>query len=197
MDTRGLFSSVKQVFFTFLEHLNRMLGSSLIATILLTKNCPHVGCHVLQRFKQRNPWILHILIIERSTLARCNVLIIRNTNTFQTICSASFAPFLSCSFFFFLFFFDDAMRGTTTQGQRPPRQRHVDNNTPHHTTPHHTTPHHTTQPPNQQRTTRTRHDTAPHNKKHKDTHVHAHACFFHVLFLYLFLNMYVYVYESV
>ena len=53
------------------------------------------------------------------------------------------------------------MRGTTTQGQRPPRQRHIDN----------TTPHRTTQPT----TTRdTRRDTAPHNKK-KDTHVHAHV----------------------
>ena len=53
------------------------------------------------------------------------------------------------------------MRGTTTQGQRPSRQRHVDN----------TTPHTTTQPT----TTRdTRRDTAPHNKK-KDTHVHAHV----------------------
>ena len=100
-------------------------------------------------------------IIERSALARYNVLIIRNRNTLQTICSATFAPFLSCSFFF-LFFYDDAMRGTTTQGQRPPRQRHVDN----------TTPHPTTQPT----TTRdTRHDTAPHNKKNKDTQVHAHV----------------------
>ena len=79
----------------------------------------------------------------------------------QTICSATFAPFLSCSFFLFLFFYDDAMRETTTQGQRPPRQRHVDN----------TTPHQTTQPT----TTRdTRRDTATHNKK-KDTHVHAHV----------------------
>ena len=63
--------------------------------------------------------------------------------------------------FLLLFFYDDAMRGTTTQGQRPPRQRHVDS----------TTPHPTTQPT----TTRdTRHDTARHEKK-KDTHVHAHV----------------------
>ena len=61
--------------------------------------------------------------IERSALARCNVHIIRNRNTLQTICSATFAPFLSCSFFLSLFFYDDAMRGTTTQGQRPPRRR--------------------------------------------------------------------------
>ena len=64
-------------------------------------------------------------------------------NTLQTICSATFAPFLSCSLFFFLFFYDDAMRRTTTQGQRPPRQRYVDN----------TTPHPTTQPPNDARHT--------------------------------------------
>ena len=36
--------------FTFLEHLNRMLGSPLIANFLLTKICPHVDYHVLQRF---------------------------------------------------------------------------------------------------------------------------------------------------
>ena len=40
-------------------------------------------------------------------------------------------------------------------------------------TPHHTTPHHI-QPPNHPTTRGTRHDTAPHNKKNKDTHVHAH-----------------------
>ena len=86
--------------------------------------------------------------IERSALARCNVHTIRNKNTLQTNCSATFAPFLSCSFFLSLFFYDAAMRGTTTQGQRPQQQRHVDN----------TTPHPTTQPT----TTRdTRHDTAP------------------------------------
>ena len=48
--TWGVFSSVKQVFFPFLEHLNRMLGSSLIANFLLTRICPHMGYHVLQRF---------------------------------------------------------------------------------------------------------------------------------------------------
>ena len=39
-------------------------------------------------------------IIERSALARCNVLIMRKRNTLQTICSATFAPFLSSSFYF-------------------------------------------------------------------------------------------------
>ena len=127
-----------------------------------------MGYHVLQRFTKEPLDLTYIengasSIIERSALARSNVLIIRNRNTLQTICSATFAPFLSCSPFFFLFFCDDAMRGTTTQGQRPPRQRHVDN----------TTPHPTTQPT----TTRdTRHDTAPHHKKkNKDSHVHAHV----------------------
>ena len=92
----------KQVFLDILEHLNRMLGSSLIANCLLTKICPHMGYHVLQRFtNETNPWILHILIIECSALARCNVLTIRNKNTLQTICSATFAPFLSCSCFFY------------------------------------------------------------------------------------------------
>ena len=35
------FSSVKQVFFDILEHLNRMLGSPLVANFLLTNICPH------------------------------------------------------------------------------------------------------------------------------------------------------------
>ena len=52
---------------------------------------------MLQRFTERNRRILPNFenrarsIIERSALARCNVLIIRNKNTLQIICSATFA----------------------------------------------------------------------------------------------------------
>ena len=64
---------------------------------------------------------------------------------------------ISFLLFLLLFFYDDAMRGTTTQGQRPPRQRHVDNTTSHPTTKkrratHDMTRHHTTK----KRHTRTR-----------------------------------------
>ena len=176
------FSSVKQVF-DILEHLNRMLGSCLIANFLLTKICPHMGYHVLQRFTKEPLDLTYIengasSIIERSALARCNVLIIRNRNTLQTICYATFAPFLSRSFFFVLFFYDDAMRGTTTQGQRPPRQRHVDNTTPH---------------PTQPTTTRDkRHDTAPHHKKTK-THTYTHMH----MYLHVHMHMSVFMYMSV
>ena len=87
-------------------------------------------------------------IIERSALALCNVLIIRNKNTLQTIRSATFAPFLSCSFFF-LFFYDDAMRGTTTTTTC--RQHHTTPNQQRRAT-HDVTRHHTTK----KRHTRTR-----------------------------------------
>ena len=89
-------------------------------------------------------------IIERSALARCNVLIIRNKSTLQTICSATFAPFLSCSVFF-LFFYDHAMRGTTTTTTCRQHQT-----TPHHPqrrVTHDVTRHHTTK---KKRRTRTR-----------------------------------------
>ena len=110
---------------------------------------PTYGLSRAAQVHQRNPWILHTIIIERSALARCTVLIIRNKNTLQTFCSATFAPFLSCSFIF-LFFYDDAMRGTTTQGQ----------------------PHPTSQPTTTRDTPR---DTAPHNNK-KDTHTRTRTC---------------------
>ena len=41
-------------FFTFLEHLKRMWGSSLIDNVLLTMNGPHMGYHVLQRFTKES-----------------------------------------------------------------------------------------------------------------------------------------------
>ena len=111
-------------------------------------------------------------IIERSARARCTVLIMRNRSTLQTICSATFAPFLSCSFFFFPFFYDDAMRGTTTQGQR-----HHDDNTTH------------TQPPNHPTTRDTRHDTAPRNQKTK-THTYTHMYMY--LFVYMYMSVFMY-----
>ena len=38
------------VFYHVHDHLNRMLGSSLIDIFLLTMNGPHLGYHVPQRF---------------------------------------------------------------------------------------------------------------------------------------------------
>ena len=40
------------VFYHVHDHLNRMLGSSLIDNFLLTMNGPHLGYHVLQRFTE-------------------------------------------------------------------------------------------------------------------------------------------------
>ena len=140
----GCFSSVKQVFLHFSSILTEC-WVHLLSPIFCLPGFAHIRVITCFRGSQKKPLDLTCIengassIIERSALARCNVLIIRNKNTLQTICSATFAPFLSFFPFFFLFFYDDAMRGTTTQGQRPPRQRHVDNTTPHHT-----------QPPNQQ-----------------------------------------------
>ena len=58
------------------------------------------------------------------------------------------------------------------------------------------TTHHTT-PPNQQRTTRTRHDTAPHNKK-TQRHTRTRTCMYiYVLYMYMYLYMHVYVYVCV
>ena len=154
----------------FLTFLSILTGCwvHLLSPIFCLPKFAHIWVITCFRGSPKNPLDLTYIeigassIIERSALAHCNVLIIRNRNTLQTICSATFAPFLSCSFFFFLFYDDDALTRTTTQRQRPPRQRHVDN----------TTPHPTTQPT----TTRdTRHDTAPHNKKKR--HTRTRTCF--------------------
>ena len=176
-------SSVKQVFLTFLSILTGC-WVHLLSPIFCLPKFAHIWVITCFRGSPKKPLDLTFIengassIIERSALARCNVLIIRNRNSLQTICSATFAPLLSCSFFFPLFFYDDAMRMTTTQGQRPPRQRHVDN-----------TPHPTTQPT----TTRdTRHDTAPHNKKTK-THTYTHM----YMYLYVYMHMSVFMYMSV
>ena len=48
-----VFSSVKQMFFDILEHLNRMLGSSLIANFLLTPNLPTYGLSRASEVYQR------------------------------------------------------------------------------------------------------------------------------------------------
>ena len=138
------FSSVKQVFLTFWSILTGCWVHLLSPIFCLPKFAHTWVITCFRGSPKKRLDLAHIengasSIIERSALARYNVLIIRNRNTLQTICSATFAPFLSCSYFFFLFFYDDAMRWTTTQGQRPPRQRHVDNTTPHPTTRHHTT----------------------------------------------------------
>ena len=97
--------SVKQVFLTFLSILTGCWVHLLSPIVCLPK--PTKSYHALQRFtKETLGSYIYIekgasSIIERSALARCNVLIIRKRNTLQTICSATFAPFLSCSFFFY------------------------------------------------------------------------------------------------
>ena len=83
-------------------------------------------------------------IIKRSALARCNVLIKRNKNTLQTTCSATFAPFLSCSFFFYF--------SMTTQLEGP---RHKDKD--HHDNDMSTAPHHTRTTKQKRRATKQRH----------------------------------------
>ena len=102
-------------------------------------------------------------IIERSALAGCNVLIMRNRNTLQTICfsdlrAISLLLFSSSSF---LFFYDDAMRGD------------------------HDTRTKSTQPTT---TTDTRHDTAPHNKNNKGTHTYTHMYMY--LYVYMYMSVF-------
>ena len=148
-----------------------MLGSSLIANFLLTKSCPHMGYHVLS-VHQRNFWILHFLRMERAQSLNAPLLPVAMYSSCETgTLFRLFVQRLSRHFFlalsFSFYFHDDATRGTTTQGQRPPRQRHVDK----------TTPHPTTQPPHQPTTTRdTRHDMAPHSKKQRHTRTRTCTC---------------------
>ena len=98
----------KQVFLTFLSILTGCWVHLLSPSFCLPKFA-HIWIITCFRGSPKKPLDLTYFengassIIERSALARCNVLIIRNRNTLQTICSATFAPFLSCSFFFFYF----------------------------------------------------------------------------------------------
>ena len=54
------------------EHLNQMLGSSLIANFPLAMNGPRRGIHVSQRFTKRNPCILHIFKFENRFRTTCS-----------------------------------------------------------------------------------------------------------------------------
>ena len=155
------FSSVKQVFLTFLSILTRC-WVHLLSPIFCLPKFAHIRDITCFRGSPKKPLDLTFFengvssIIERSALARCNVLTIRNRNTLQTICSATFAPFLSSSFYF-----------SMTQWEGP---RHKDND--HHDNDMSTTPHHT-QPPNQQR--RATHDmTRHHTTKITKTHTYTH-----------------------
>ena len=99
-------------------------------------------------------------------------------NTLQTICSATFAPFLSCSFFFNFYM------TMQWEGPRPKDKDHHDNDMS-------TTPHHT-QPPNQQR--RATHDMTRHTTTKKTkTHTHTHM----YMYLYVYMYMSVFMYMSV
>ena len=58
-------------FLTFLEHLKRMLGSSLIDNFLLTMNGPY-GLSRASEVHQRNPWeFTHFEFDNRSNTERC------------------------------------------------------------------------------------------------------------------------------
>ena len=128
------FSSVKQVFFDILEHLLPDVGVISYRHCSAYQKLPTYGLSRASEVHQRNPWILHILRMGRRSIIECSAL-------------------ARCNILI--------IRSRKDQGQGPPRQRHVDN----------TTPHPTTQPT----TTRdTRHDTAPHNKKHTKTHTCTH-----------------------
>ena len=139
-------SLAKQVFFDILEHLNRMLGSSLIANFLLTMNGPRRVITCFRGSPKETARSYPILRIGRALSLDAPLLPV--------------AMYSSCSFLFFLFFYDQTMKGTTTQGQRPPRQRHVD-----HTTNH---------PTNQQR--RATHDMTQHHTTKTRRHTRTRTC---------------------
>ena len=89
----GVFSSVKTSVFD-------ICCASQPANFRVTKICPRISLDPKGSPKETiGSYPFFCSIIERSALARCNVLIIRNSsyearkNTLQTICSATFAPF--------------------------------------------------------------------------------------------------------
>ena len=59
--THGGVFIVNKCFSTFLEHLKRMWGSSLIANFLLTKICPHRVITCFRGSPKSNHWILPTL----------------------------------------------------------------------------------------------------------------------------------------
>ena len=163
------YSSGKQVIFTLLEHLNRMLGSSLIANFLLTIICPHSGLSRASEVHQRNPWILPILRMGRGQRIPCTV---------QLDAQSLNAPLLPFA------------KNSSYEARRTKDKDHHDNDMS--TTTHHTTPHPTTPTNNQQRAAHdmTRHHTT---KKHKYTHAHAHAYVHAHVYLHVFVYVHVFV----
>ena len=156
------FISKTSVFFDIVEHLNWVLGSSLIANFLLAKMCPHMGSHLTPEVHQRTPWILQKLRMGRAQSL--------NTPLLPVAMYSSYAPFLSCSFFFFLFFHDDAMK-----------KNHNTRTKDHHDNDMSTTPHHT-QPPNQQR--RATPDMTRHHTTIKKTKTHTYTH----MYMYMYMS---------
>ena len=107
-----VFSSVKQMFLTFLSILTGC-WVHLLSPIFCLPKFAHMWIITCFRGSPKKPLDLTYIeniengassIIERSALARCNVLIIRNRNTIQTILfsdlrAISFLPFLLLSIF--------------------------------------------------------------------------------------------------
>ena len=168
-----------------IEHLNWMLGSSLIANFLLTKICPHMGYHVLQRFiHQRNPWILHLLRMGRAQTLNAPLLPVAMYSPYETGTHLQTRTTTRRNG-------DNKTRTRHQQDDRDTRRRR-DGKVHHRTTKrqehnskrrhHHTTPTH----PNQPTTTRdTRHDSAPQ---------HAHYMY---MYVYVYMYMSVFMYMSV
>ena len=151
-------------------------GSSFV---LLTKICPHMGFHVLQKFTKETlgshknwEWseLYHWTL--RSCPLPCTHHTKQGTLFRLFVQRPSRHFFLALSSSIFLWPHHGRDHDTTTKD-------HHDNDMS--TTPHHTTPHPTTHPT----TTRdTRHDTAPHNKKTKThTYTHMYMSMSHILFI--------------
>ena len=175
--TQGRFESTHGWRFV---HTQGWQGSSLV---LLTKICPHMG-YTFFRGSPKKPLDLHILRKGRAQSLNAPLLPLQCTHHTKQEHSSDclFSDLRANSFLLFLllFFYDDAMRGTTTQKQRPPRH-----DTPNHPTnndaTHDMTRHHTTK---KQRHTRTRTCTYPchyvcslsHEKKNGLEHVPSMMC---------------------
>ena len=79
-----VFSSVKQVFLDILEHINQMLGSSLIANFSAYQNLPTYGLSRASEVHQRNPWILQKLRMERAQPLNAPLLPIAMYSSYET-----------------------------------------------------------------------------------------------------------------
>ena len=170
MDTRGVFFSGKTKYFlSFLEHLYRMLNSSLFANFLLTKICL-IWVITYFRGSPKKPLDLTYFENGRGQHIPCTV---------QLDAQSLNAPLLPVA----IYSSHEAGRTTTTTICRQ-----------QHTTP---TPHHT-QPPNQQRTAHdmTRHFTTKNKDTHVHAHVNGYKCFLRVhvvVYVHVFVHVHLFV----